>query len=110
MARRAPGASELAPCPLRNDSGMDAPLKHLVWKDATGWVVVYGTPKVWTLVASGLPCWHMAMDAAGRKWLPSWPSGPGWESVVFRPNMPLELPTGETVCDVCFNDLTGGAR
>lgn len=110
MPRPTPGASQLAPCPLASDSGPDAALKYLVWKEATGWVVVYGTPKVWSLVASGLPCWHCARDAAGRRWLRFWDGGPGWSTPVLRVGMPLVLGDGQTVCDTCWGDLAGGAR
>lgn len=84
-------------------------MKHLVWRDVTGWVVAYGTPKGWTLVASGLPCWHMAKDAV-RTWMPARFSVPaGWASSGIRMNWPLELAGGQTVCNVCWRDLTGGA-
>lgn len=107
MPKPVPRASDIGPCPLRTDP--DAPLKHLAWRDTTGWVVVYGTPKVWSLVAAGLPCWHMAIDAV-RTWIPARFSVPaGWASAGFRHNMPLDLPDGQSVCDVCWGDLTGGA-
>ncbi len=109
MPKPIPGASQLAPCPL--SSAEDAPPKHLVWRDVTGWIVVYGTPRVWTLVAAGLPRWHMAKDAASRRWLyRSRRRGMGWSSPVFRLNDGFNLPDGQTVCDVCWRDLTGGAR
>jgi hypothetical protein len=84
-------------------------MKHLIWRDPTGWVVAYGTPLMWTLVAAGLPCFHMAVDSV-RTWMPARFSVPaGWASNGYRNNSGLELPDGQTVCDVCWRDLTGGA-
>lgn len=112
MPKPVPHISQLAPCPLRKNAGSDNPMKHLIWRDPTGWVAAYGTPLMWTLKAAGLPCWHMAVDCITR-----WDRDPrnpddrgGWISPSLRVNRPLSLPDGQTVCDVCWNDLTGGGR
>lgn len=110
MPKPVPRASQLAPCPLRERGG--AVPKHLAWKDPTGWVVAFGTPSDCEPIFTGETCWHFAMDCVTR-WHVD-PDNPddrgGWITPAFRVNKPLDLPDGQTVCDICYADLTGGAR
>lgn len=110
MAKPVPRTSQLAPCPLRPRPGppLLAP-RHLIWRDATGWVVAFGTPAFCGVIVAGLPCWHFALDSVTR-WDrdPDNPDDPGgWITPAFRHNTGLELPDGQLVCNVCYADLTG---
>lgn len=109
MAKIVPRTYQLGACPLTGPRHARARPRHLVWKDPTGWITAFGTPDEWLLIASGLPCWHFAIDCITR-----WDQDPGhpenaggWISPALRPNTGLELPDGQTVCDICHTDLTG---
>jgi hypothetical protein len=110
MAKLTPAVNRLRRCPLRFRD--DVP-RHMVWRDEPhSWVVAFGTPREWVLIASGISCWHFAQDCVTR-WHRD-PADPddrgGWLSPVFRPNGGLELPGGELVCGICYGDLTGSPQ
>lgn len=50
-------------CPLL---GLPEPRAHryLVWKTGCGWTVAYGRLEIFRLIATGVPCWHLAMRTA----------------------------------------------